>query len=388
MERKTASPPQLQSLTPLRGIAALWVVLYHYSFIYFPNLHPEHYTRLVEKGYLAVDLFFMLSGFVLTHVYHGSFGRPTVDQQFGGRYWGFLKARIARLYPLHITVLLLFVVTALAAQVLDYAATGTFEAIPLEGARSLGALIANLFMLQGLQASELSWNYPAWSISLEFMAYLVFPLALPWVWRSGAVAKVLLAVGAMTALGGLAWLTRDNFDQWDGPQTLLRCLPEFLLGTLLYSAYRSGAMTSALSGDEAAGGLAVLILLLLHGGAPDLLIVPLFALLILAAVANRGRVAEVLNSRPLVWVGDVSYSLYLIHGLVQYVTTRLLVLGFGIDDREAVPGGWSLALMVAMVTVSILLAGPAYRWIEVAGRRYVRRRLELRKQPPAADASG
>ncbi|WP_194913222.1 acyltransferase [Azospirillum sp. INR13] len=60
----------------MRGIAALWVVLYHYSFTHFPNLHPEHSTRLVEKGYLAVDLFFMLSGFVLTHVYHGSFGRP------------------------------------------------------------------------------------------------------------------------------------------------------------------------------------------------------------------------------------------------------------------------------------------------------------------------
>ncbi|MBF5094995.1 hypothetical protein F1643_11355 [Azospirillum sp. INR13] len=139
---------------------------------------------------------------------------------------------------MHITVLLLFVVTALAAQVLDYAAPGTFEAIPLEGARSLGALVANLFMLRGCRRANSAgtiphgrsaWNsWPIWSSRRLW----------PWVWRSGAVAKVLLAVGAMTALGGLAWLTRDNFDQWDGPQTLLRCLPEFLPGTLLYSAYR------------------------------------------------------------------------------------------------------------------------------------------------------
>ncbi|WP_042694571.1 acyltransferase [Azospirillum sp. B506] len=67
------NPRHLHSLTPLRGIAALWVVLYHYSFQYFPNLHPDSYTHLVQKGYLAVDLFFMLSGFVLTHVYHGIF---------------------------------------------------------------------------------------------------------------------------------------------------------------------------------------------------------------------------------------------------------------------------------------------------------------------------
>ena len=58
-------------------------------------------------------------------------------------------------------------------------ATGSFESIPLTGPRSLGAIIANIFMLQGLSAGQLSWNYPTWSISVEFMAYLAFPFALP-----------------------------------------------------------------------------------------------------------------------------------------------------------------------------------------------------------------
>lgn len=356
----------LHSLTPLRGIAALWVVLYHYSFQYFPNLHPDRYTHLVQKGYLAVDLFFMLSGFVLTHVYHDSFSRSVAD-----KYWSFLKARIARLYPLHLAVLLLFVATALTFRAVEYAATGSFPAIPLKGAESVGALVANLFMLQGLHASMLSWNYPAWSISLEFMAYLVFPFALPWVWRSAARTQVLLAAGAFATLALLAWTSRD-LNQWDGPQTLLRCLPEFLLGSLLYSAYRGGLASRLLSGDLALAGLALAILLLLHLGGPDLMAVPLFALLILAAVANRGRAAAALNVRPLVWLGDVSYSLYLIHGFVEYATTQLLGQGLGIHDRKALPGDWSMALLVAMVTVCLLLAGPAYRRIEVGGRRYLR----------------
>lgn len=378
----TPQPPvarHLHSLTPLRGIAALWVVLYHYSFQYFPNLHPEHYTHLVQKGYLAVDLFFMLSGFVLTHVYHDAFSRSVAD-----RYWSFLKARVARLYPLHLVVLLLFVATALAFRAVEYAATGSFPAIPLKGAESVGALVANLFMLQGLYASMLSWNYPAWSISLEFMAYLVFPLALPWVWRAAGRTQALLAAGAFATLAVLAWASQD-LNQWDGPQTLLRCLPEFLLGTLLYSAYRNGLVTRLLSGDLALVGLALAILALLHWGGPDLIAVPLFALLILAAVANRGRASAALNVRPLVWLGDVSYSLYLIHGFVEYATTRLLGLGLGIHDRKALPVDWSMALLAAMVTVCLLLAGPAYRRIEVGGRRYLREGSVLSWLTPAAE---
>ncbi|MGQ9367011.1 acyltransferase family protein [Azospirillum sp. ST 5-10] len=368
----------MPSLTPVRGIAALWVVLYHYSFQYFPNLHPEAYTHLVEKGYLAVDLFFMLSGFVMTHVYRGSFGRGTV-----GGYRDFLKARIARLYPLHLVVLVLFVATALGSRAMEYAATGSFEMIPLEGSRSLGALLANLFMLQGLDAGSLSWNYPAWSISLEFMAYLVFPFLLPWIWRLAPAAKTMLA-GVLFAV--LAWLDLaewNDFNQWDGPQTLLRCLPEFLLGTLLYSAFRSGR-AGVLAGDGMAIGLAAGIVVLLHAGATDVALVALLAALILALTVNTGRVAALLNGRALVWLGDVSYSLYLIHGLVQYATTTLLLQGLGIRDREELSGGWSLVLLAAMVILSLVLAGLSYRHVEVTGRRYLRRLMDVRR--PHKDA--
>src|SRR6516164_1868697 len=177
--QKPETSGQLQSLTPLRGIAALWVVLYHYAVLYPPSLHLQHYTDMLEKGYLAVDLFFMLSGFVLAHVYWNAFAAD-VDE----RYRKFLFARIARLYPLHLFVLSLFVATEIADRAVHYAETGELELVPLEGAQSFTALVANLFMLQGLKASQLSWNYPAWSISVEFMAYLVFPFALPLIWRA------------------------------------------------------------------------------------------------------------------------------------------------------------------------------------------------------------
>jgi peptidoglycan/LPS O-acetylase OafA/YrhL len=115
--RDQSSPEPLPSLTPLRGIAALWVVVFHYCW-HLPALHVDRYTGAVYKGYLAVDLFFMLSGFVISHVYRRVFAR----QLTGQGYLDFLKARVARIYPLHLTVLLLFVATALAERAAVYAA--------------------------------------------------------------------------------------------------------------------------------------------------------------------------------------------------------------------------------------------------------------------------
>ncbi len=311
---------QLQSLTSFRGLAAFWVVLYHYGAIYFSQLNPSNYTHLIEKGYLAVDLFFMLSGFVLTHVYRRSF-TASIRQH----YKGFFLSRIAGLYPLHIFVLLLFLTTALTSQLIEYMATGASQPIPLEGPRSLGAFAANLFMLQGLKAGQLSWNYPAWSISTEFIAYLLFPFMLSSLWKSSHVSKAVSATFLIAVLTLFAYLNRDNFNQWDGPQTLLRCLLEFMLGSLLYSAFRNVDFSSTINRDWVAVSMLAITIAALHFGVPDILIVLLFAALILTVVANTHRVAEAANLSLLVRLGNISYSVYLLHGFIQFVVGKLLM---------------------------------------------------------------
>ncbi|MFC4273884.1 acyltransferase family protein [Achromobacter aloeverae] len=368
----------LPSLTPLRGIAAVWVVLYHYGVLYFPAMRPDRHTALLNKGYLAVDLFFLLSGFVMAHVYRETFSRQ-VDKR---GYWAFLSARIARLYPLHLAVLGLFVALALAVCAVEYASGGPLSGIPVTGVRSLLALVANLFMLQGLHASTLSWNYAAWSISLEFMAYLAFPFVLAWVWRASPRTQALLALAMCTILAGLAWWTGDDFNQWDGPTTLLRCLPEFLLGTLLYRAYLSPARAALLSGDAVAIGLLAALLLTLHAKGPDLMAILLFAGLLMAVVSNRSRIGAWLNSSPLVWLGEVSYALYLIHGLVQHAASEVLSRGLHIQDRHALSSGTSLWLLALMLGTSLLLAAACYRWIEKPAQRYLRGALALRSGDP------
>jgi peptidoglycan/LPS O-acetylase OafA/YrhL len=365
------SPEQLASLTPLRGIAALWVVIFHFCW-YFPAVHPERYTGAVYKGYLAVDLFFVLSGFVITHVYKASFARRVT----GRGYRDFLKARVARIYPLHITVFLLFVATATAERAASYALKGSFEPIPLLGERSVGGFFANLVMLQGLWARELSWNDPAWSISLEFLAYLLFPLLFPVSWRARPAAKAGLCGLLLVVLGWLAYRTGGYFNQWNGTYAILRCLPEFLAGMLLYSFYQNGIFASVLASDAVLAAIVLPLAALLHLGAPDLAIIPLFPLLILAAVRNRGRFSPLLNSPPLVWLGDISYSLYLLHWFVLFITTEIARRQPGLHFAN-LPVASSLALIAALIAVSLTLATLSFRFIEVTGRRWLRQRLDF-----------
>jgi peptidoglycan/LPS O-acetylase OafA/YrhL len=370
-QRSSGSPEQLASLTPLRGIAALWVVIFHFCW-YLPAVHPERYTGAVYKGYLAVDLFFVLSGFVITHVYKEGFARRVT----GRGYRDFLKARVARIYPLHITVLLLFVATATAERAASYALEGSFEPIPLLGERSVGGFFANLVMLQGLWARELSWNDPAWSISLEFLAYLLFPLLFPVLWRAGPAAKAGLGGLLLVALGWLAYRTGGYFNQWNGTYAILRCLPEFLAGMLLYSFYQNGIFASVLASDAVLAAIVLPLAALLHLGAPDLAIIPLFPLLILAAVRNRGRFSPLLNSPPLVWLGDISFSLYLLHWFVLFIATEIARRLPGLDFAN-LPLASSLALIAALMAVSLTLATLSFRFIEVTGRRWLRQRLDF-----------
>ena len=275
----------------------------------------------------------------------------------------------------------MFVATATAERAASYALRGSFEPIPLLGERSLGGFFANLVMLQGLWARELSWNDPAWSISLEFLAYLLFPLLFPVLWRAGPVAKAGLGGLLVVALGWLAYRTGGYFNQWNGTYAILRCLPEFLAGMLLYSTYQSGILASVLATDAALAAIALLLAALLHLAAPDLVIIPLFPLLILAAVRNTGRFSPLLNSAPLVWLGEISYSLYLLHWFVLFVTTEIARRLPGLDFAN-LPLAPSLALIAVLIAVSLALATLSFRFIEVTGRRWLRQRLDVGR--PAA----
>lgn len=185
---------RLDRLTSLRGIAALYVVLFHCQ-VFIPGFDLRPWTGLLDKGYLAVDFFFILSGFILAYVYARDFDAGR------GSYRRFLFLRLARVGPVHLAMLL-------AAAVVILPAYGFGEVANMTNSpRTLASSVLLLHAWGGDRA--LSWNFPSWSISAEWFAYLIFPAAL---WASARLSgRRLAALGAaMVMVLGLGATARGK----------------------------------------------------------------------------------------------------------------------------------------------------------------------------------
>ncbi|MBT9382329.1 acyltransferase [Pseudooceanicola sp. CBS1P-1] len=366
----TGGPPQkwdYQSLTAFRGIAALLVVFYHFSGGFMPGLSPEHVTYFVDRSYLWVDFFFLLSGFVMAHVY-----RERFSERIGGpAYRGFLVARLARIYPLHLALLAAFV----ALEVLRSLALqdGLIEARlpPFEGPKSLSALLVSLGLLQstGIE-SALAWNWPSWSIASEWFAYLLFPVLVLAGARMGRRAGLLSAAACLL---GLVLLSKDGGAQLDRTADfgVLRCLCEFSLGMLVEAALqrllRAGDRLRWLARGTTSVGLLALIVLGMHLGWDAIAFPPLMAAFLLCLALNdrrEGRFARALSGRMLLWLGTISYAIYLCHALVleaAELAGKVLVghkPGVGLDPAQSL-----IAIAIAYALI-LPLAHVLHRGIE------------------------
>lgn len=332
-----AGTPDLKPLTGLRGLAAWYVVLFH---IRLSTPMPAPLLAVLGKGYLAVDLFFMLSGFVLWLNYaerlrgEGLAGAPA-----------FLWRRVARIWPLHLFVLggaVAFALALVAAgrpNPVDY----PFSQLPL-----------HLLLVQNWGfTDDLAWNDPAWSISCELAAYLLLPLlCLSVDWRRlpvGALVLVLLLLaGALALIFGAAALPRlgDDIPHFG----LVRCLVEFAMGTILCALWQQGVrpLWPALGAVSAAIGWAA--------GLPEPFAVPLLFAGLLLALAN----SRLLSDPVTLWLGEVSYSIYLAHFLL-FVLFKLLF----VSDPAHVPGPMLGLFLLLVLAASALL----HRFVERPAQR-------------------
>lgn len=341
----------------LRGIAALAVVIFHYHHFYLPealdySAVPETHDLPLggilwlayDYGMWAVQLFWIISGFVFAHVY---FARPTTAR-------GFFAARLGRLYPLHLATLL-FVA---GLQVLSLQFAGHWQ---IYGSNDLKHFLLQLVFASNwtTQSIGLSFNGPIWSVSLEMLVYLVFFLAL------GGLRRAPLW-GAL-ALTGAAWAI-----VWLNPGVPLirigvfECAGFFFAGSAIYAA-------RALPWPLLCAGLAVL------GGAGVWLESLNMALLgfsaaLLVAVAQLDRAPALAQARPerlLGFLGDISYSIYLVHVPMQMVV--LLVADLALGGSRAFA---DMPVTLALYLLAALGAAHAvHRWFERPVGAWLRRAL-------------
>ena len=357
-------------LTGIRALAALLVLGLHTLLL---GLHPQGngptgvdlfmpLLPFLARGYLGVDFFFVLSGFIITHVYLASLARPNRRATVV-----FLWHRFIRLYPVHVTVLALLVVVVSLARAAD---------IPLNHPQSWpeSDLVWHFTLLHAWGVTPLAtWNSPSWSISAEWFAYLLFPLLAPLLMRIRRRGTALLVAAAALATTAAVFTLADwtLLEAWIGAPALIRVSGEFLCGAALCRAIALGGELRRASGDIIGAGALLFFLLGASSGMPEFILVVLLALTVLGAATSRGALAWLLSSRPLLWLGEISYSIYIVHFPVLLLIRRLWDrLGFA---------GWSFAAQtlafLATLALVIVLAALLFYVVERPARTRLRDQL-------------
>lgn len=374
--RHERQPLRYESLDGLRGLAALSVIFFHTTW-------PSHLTStaFAHNCYTAVDLFFLLSGFVIAASYAT---RLSSGQELSA----FMLRRFFRVYPLHICILALLVAiecVKFAAQMRGgHAALASHDAFT--GTRDVPLLLANLFFVQGTGLfPETGWNVPSWSVSSEFVAYLLFAAAAFF----GLIHhRLFLIAAAGFGLIGYAVLAL-HFGSLDltADDGIFRCLAGFAIGVALFRFCADdrfpglrGAGFVALSLLETLALLAVTLTLSFAHGAAIVLVIPFFIALLLLFQMESGIFSRLMARAPLQWLGAVSYSVYLVHVPLRNVLVKAAqvfgapaVLVAGERTVLKIPATEGDALLAIFLVATLLVAGLTFRFIEEPGRRLGRR---------------
>jgi peptidoglycan/LPS O-acetylase OafA/YrhL len=303
----TARPVEIKALSGARALPPLLLVLYHYH-----EGHGYQHFRLfdvfVAKGYLWVEFFFALSGFILVYVH----GDKAIDWK---SHVDFLKARLTRLYPLHIATLLIMLLMIAVLNALA-AAGGYFSIYNAPGYHPYAtwpSFIGNLFLVQAWHLfPSLSWNGVSWFVSVIFPVFL-------WISRGAVWRGVALIAAGLATLWILVSTSGHGLDiTFDFG--IVRGVADFAIGVGLAMIFRTlKPMGDAAPEWQLSLVQALVLALYLYAvydtgwshTPRDYWVVPPMLLLILVMAFDRGFLARAFASRPLLLLGEWSFAIYL-----------------------------------------------------------------------------
>lgn len=374
--------PRFLALDSLRGICASMIVLLHF---HTPGIISN--SALVKNGSLFVDFFFVLSGFVIS----ASYGDRITNGFSIGKFMGL---RMGRIYPLHFFVLMVFLAFEI---VFATGVLGQADRQPFQAPNDIPSLLASLFLVQTFIGPDgTGWNGPSWSIAVEMWTYLIF--AFVFRWARPILIPLCLVLAALCGIY-LFHLT-DRYLNVFHDGALARCLFGFSLGVVAFQAHKWIAARKELPAAlatvlEIAAIVITVQIVSISGSKPlSLIVPPIFFGVVLLFSLQRGAVAKLLLKPPFLLMGTLSYSIYMIHGFLEYRTVNALgiieKLSHGrldlvttIDGHNQVGGSplFGDFMSILMLAITIGFAYLSYRWIEHPAQQWSRRKL---RQKPAA----
>ncbi|MGI9828236.1 acyltransferase family protein [Vibrio vulnificus] len=326
---------QLPILTPIRGFAAILVALFHARLVIFPQWQSEiaSVTQFLENSYLWVDTFFILSGFVMMHVYKETFQNGVMK----GQWRHFMWLRFCRIYPLFFLTFTIVFCWESNKAINDIGFYGGalmdswgLTGIPAFGGpfNTSGSIVSNLLLIHGLTETSLTWNIASWSLSIEWLCYMVFPFLIPCLMSGGKDTYWLPALAYLILYSLVS--TAGTLDLTGGYQAFLRGLCGFSLGAWLYQVQLPTQFEKWIRNDLVLVFLFGLIIFLMHQKmdvGSVVLCHLLFSLLVLCSAKQQGRnspVLKIIDNRVTQMLGDISYSTYLWHAVILLIGVEVI----------------------------------------------------------------
>jgi peptidoglycan/LPS O-acetylase OafA/YrhL len=353
--------PYLPALTGVRALAAFWVLLYHLH----PALHDFFgyggpLMSVINSGFQGVDLFFVLSGFIIAHHY------AHVLRPFDGRAYGrYLWARVARIYPLHIVMLITVLAMVKLAPLFGFTINRGTD-------YEWDTFIKNIFLVQAWEfPARLNWNHFAWSISAEWFAYVLAPLFVAVVWGADGRMAQMLVMLLFLVLAPTAFVLLN--DPSPNAYALFRIVGAFGAGMVAYRLFaeRVGATWNWAVGAWVGLGCVVVLAALQDHAAEyvNFIVVPGAVLFIFALAHQQGRVAAILCNRFFDYAGRVSFSLYMTQFVLLMPLRKILPYQNFLESPTWVQWAYLVGIMTACIGVACVF----YHAVEEPARHALRR---------------
>ena len=352
--------PKLLFLESLRGIAALAVALFHIKNI---STSPITDNLFIENSDTMVDFFFVLSGFVIAYTY--------IDRITDLRSLiNFKIKRFLRLYPLHLITLLGFLLIEISKYALMNSTGITSNIVPFS-TNNLASFISNLFLTQSFTESTVTFNAPSWSISTEFYTYLIFALVLLLSSILNGRYKPILLFIVMLTSAYLVFIF-DAMEEFVGV-AMFRCMYSFFMGTLIFYIFNKVKFKVPLTLTI---GLIIFSIwsVCYPEVVPKIFLPVLFSLVVFCLVCSKTNLLiNFLNSKRLVFLGTVSYGIYMIHYGFWWCYQQSLRFIFNFETQVNDHGGVVLKInaldstfmVISGIGFIILLSWLSYKYIEI-----------------------
>jgi len=361
------------ALDGFRGVLALMIAVYHTMWMSHINA-----TRLFDNGPVLVDLFFVFSGFLMFTLYDGHLNTGSQGREF-------IKRRFARIYPIHFVMLLialLYVFARVVAHWLGFATLTPGEILPFQpgATETWQSFLSNLTLTQSMGLHDhLSYNMPSWTVSVEFWTYFVFLGMMLWArpkkpWHFMVIA-VLIGVNYYV-LSSL----KPNMD-FHYDLGFWRCLGGFFTGVVAAYIYRIvlPKFRKMRLPSKLATLIECIVLSILMGfviyfpGKGQFFIAPIAFIFVLGFAFDMGAISRFMGTRPLRYLGRISYSIYMVHILISLCFSIGAELVFpklfgSAWNASQIPGDLILVPYLIFVLIS---AHFSYKYIEMPGRKAI-----------------